>query len=130
MQPLLQKVSVLLTCLSTSVGVAQSFADLPTGTYRYTQSDSERLMRKSGSVVIGIEILDNGSRSSLVRSCFRGQAAGDRLIHVTQVSPPYDPASHWESNLTIEITSPLAGNTVLTEAEQAALETCIQAFWR
>ena len=144
MQSLLQKNAVLVACLSTSMGMtmgaAQSFADLPTGTYRYTRSNSERLMRKSGSVVIGIEMIDGGdgiareNRPSLVRSCFRGQAVGDRLIHTTQVSPPYSPAADWQSNQTILLV-PSAVHLAIdglapTPAEQTALQECVQAFWR
>ncbi len=137
MQPLLQKIFILLACIPIPVSSAQSFADLPTGTYRYSTPNSERLIRKSGSVVIGIEVMSGrdgetfqGNRASPILNCFRGQAQGDRLIHVTQVSPPYNPASHWESNLMIEIELPISPDTDITAAEQSALEDCIQAFWR
>lgn len=150
MQPLLQKISILLACVSVPISSVQSFADLPTGTYRYSTPDNERLIRKSGSVVIGIEVMSDrdgvseamperaiafqGNRNSPVLNCFRGQAQGDRLIHTTQVSPPYSPASDWQSNQVIAI-EPAAvrlatDDLAPTATEQSALEECIQAFWR
>lgn len=141
MQPLLQKIFILLACIPIPVSSAQSFADLPTGTYRYSTPNSERLIRKSGSVVIGIEVMSGrdgeifqGNRASPILNCFRGQAQGDRLIHTTQVSPPYSPASDWQSNQVIAI-EPAAvrlatDDLAPTTTEQSALEECIQAFWR
>ncbi len=115
----------------------QPFSAMPTGTYRYRLDSNDRpsqtfLFRKSGSVVIGAELMSRTNVSAL--SCFRGQAEGDRIINITQVSPPYSPSSNWESGLSIEITTQ-AGAVSLedylpTASEQTSLETCIQLFWR
>ena len=118
----------------------QPFALLPAGTYRYTAADTGAantgarasrswLFRKSGSVVIGAELMSGRSRG-LALGCFRGQAEGDRIVYVTQVAPPYDPASRWESGLVIDLAAGVSLDQPPTAAEQAALETCIRVFWR
>ncbi|MEM8808873.1 MAG: hypothetical protein AAGF01_22875 [Cyanobacteria bacterium P01_G01_bin.38] len=106
------------------------FATLPTGTYRYVSPDENRLsltllLRKSGSAIIGVELL--GEREL---SCFRGQAQDNRIVYVTQVYPPYDPASDWQSGQVIEMASLVSRGQSPTAAEQEALETCVQLFWR
>ncbi|NJL86169.1 MAG: hypothetical protein HC886_09600 [Leptolyngbyaceae cyanobacterium SM1_1_3] len=129
-------IALLLACTAAAVDEAQTFANLPTGTYRYTTPDSGRLfrtmlLRKSGSAVIGVELVgDRASTDVMALSCFRGQAQGDRLIYVTRVQPPYDPASEWQSGQELELAAGVSRDTSLAPAEQTALETCIQLFWR
>ena len=134
--------ALLLACKLAAVndvhaGDIQPFALRPAGTYRYTVADSGEgarrslLFRKSGSVVIGAELMSRRGRSHTpVLGCFRGQAEGDRIIYVTKVAPPYDPASRWESGLVIDLAAGVSLDQPPTAAEQAALETCIQVFWR
>ncbi|MBE9060736.1 hypothetical protein [cf. Phormidesmis sp. LEGE 11477] len=89
------------------------------------------LLRKSGSVVIGVELISRREQIT-VRYCFRGQAEGDRIKHITRVAPPYSPASDWESRQTLDLTelSLLPNETNLSLAEQTALEDCLSIFWR
>lgn len=132
--------------LATRSAVADavaSFADFPQGTYRYrdlsSQSASTLLLRKSGAIVIGVELLaSDRPERVLAQRCFRGQAEGDRLIYVTFAYPPYDPAAVWESGEVIDLTLlegpiPTADERLQTqpnEAEQTALTNCVQIFWR
>ncbi|MGB5916443.1 MAG: hypothetical protein WBG63_16385 [Phormidesmis sp.] len=120
-----------------------------TGYHSSHRSGRTWILRKSGSAVIGIEL--SGDRTPnrpqdrtpnrtpniepdrpRVLHCLRGQAAGDRIIRITQVSPPYTPAANWESQQTLDL-APLTRQSpspITTPAEQAALVECIQAFWR
>lgn len=137
-------IALLLAYTPVSQQADQSFAAMPTGTYRYLLDDGDRssqtfLFRKSGSVVIGAELMSDRSRASApVLNCFRGQAEGDRIIHITRVSPPYSPLSNWESGQSIEIANQTSPASVAsleeiylpTDAEQISLETCTQLFWR
>jgi len=132
--------------LSTQRLTESSFETQPTGTYRYTAglSDGPReapdrtwILRKSGSAVIGIALSSDRTPNrtpdrTRVLHCLRGQAAGDRIIRITQVSPPYTPAANWESQQTLDL-APLTRQSpspITTPVEQAALVECIQAFWR
>ncbi|MGD1898516.1 MAG: hypothetical protein ACFB16_16360 [Phormidesmis sp.] len=117
---------------------AASFADWPPGTYRYTATTADAtphdwILRKSGSAVVGIELLTRQRRTAVLH-CFRGQAEGDRITNITQVSPPYSPASEWVSGRTLDLsTLSLAeaqAESALSPAEQAALSSCLQLFWR
>ncbi len=144
-------IALLFTCVPAYTPVLQpvlksidqSFAAMPTGTYRYLLDNGNRssqtfLFRKSGSVVVGAELISRTQTNALVLNCFRGQAKGDRIIHITQVSPPYSPLSNWESRRSIEIATQtgqtgaasLEVSYLPTDVEQTALETCIQLFWR
>lgn len=131
--PLSMHGAIASTPVRTPVRVneVQSFADQPTGIYRYTTPNRKRLgrtllLRKSGSVVIGVELYRGRDRS-----CFRGQAKGDRIVYVTYVYPPYNPASDWKSGQVLEIAPLISGDVRnSTIAEQTALDTCIQFFWR
>ena len=98
-----QAIALLLIYAQASEPADRSFAAMPTGTYRYLSdhvSDSgDRasqtfLFRKSGSVVIGAELIGDRARTHApVLNCFRGQAVGDRIVRITRVSPPYSPLS-------------------------------------
>ncbi len=131
-------IALLLAQTSVPQQIDQSFAALPTGTYRYRLDSGDRqgqafVFRKSGSVVIGAELMGDRISTPTIK-CFRGQAEGDRIINITQVSSPYSPSSNWESGQSIEITAqigtaPLTGY-LPTASEQISLETCIQLFWR
>lgn len=146
-------IALLFAYTPVAYSVAQPFAAMPTGTYRYlvegssvengNRSSQTFLFRKSGSVVIGAELMGDRTRAGTsVLNCFRGQAEGDRITHVTRVSPPYAPDSNWQSRQIIEIATPpdsagvasgmasLEENYLPTELEKTALETCIQVFWR
>ncbi|EDX86608.1 hypothetical protein S7335_4313 [Synechococcus sp. PCC 7335] len=127
-------VFLMATCSAQTA--AQSFSTWPTGTYRYvsTKPDalSTLLLRKSGSAVIGVELF-NRRELPAVRYCFRGEAKGDRIERITRIAPPYTPASTWESGQELDLTelSVLPYEmTVLSLAEQTALEDCLSLFWR
>ncbi|MEL6937675.1 MAG: hypothetical protein AAFO84_00615 [Cyanobacteria bacterium J06598_1] len=136
----------------------QAFANRASNTYRYTAVASNQspartwLLKKSGSAVVGIELAngaDNERDRITVLNCFRGQASGNQIRRVTQVSWPYTPAAHWELGETIEIAAPTSqsslsqsslsqsslvettlAETTLSADEAAALTECVQAFSR
>lgn len=131
-------IALLLAHTPIAQPINQTFAAMPTGTYRYHLDNGDRpgqtlVFRKSGSVVIGAELMSDRINAPAL-NCFRGQAQGDRIINITQVSPPYSPSSNWASGQSIEIVaqSDIASleNYLPTELEQNSLRTCIQLFWR
>lgn len=135
---MLKQIAVVFLMATCSAQTAvQPFAARPTGTYRYVSNERDGLatllLRKSGSAVIGVELF-NRRELPVVRYCFRGQAKGDRIEHITRVAPPYTPASIWESGHELDLTElgvlPNEEMNVLSLAEQTALENCLSLFWR
>lgn len=108
-------------------GLTVPLEKIPAGDYYYIakkENQSSLLLRKSGFTVIGLE-------KTLSKTCFRGMAKENKIVNVTRLSLPDNPAS--KLRYTEGEVYNLDNYQVvpkITIKERKALLTCVKAFWR
>jgi hypothetical protein len=124
---------LLLVALITQQDTA-TLENLPTGEYRYERiagagrgRPAYVLLRKVGTTVIGLD-----ARSLREQACFRGFIQDNQIVTATRIFPPYQPDSRWEhiEGLMVDLEQYQRVDREDSEADRAALQTCIEFFWR
>lgn len=123
--------SPLLSAIAVFVAQSTSFETLPRGEYYYVHLTTGRpqhvLLRKAGRTVIGVDLQPIGEPM-----CFRGWFDGDRVVNATWLRPPYQPDSRLthETGTLLDLTGYQPATTPPSDRDQAALQSCMNFFWR
>ncbi|MDB9527000.1 hypothetical protein PN498_13450 [Oscillatoria sp. CS-180] len=120
---------VPLTHLSIS-----PLSEMPNGRHYYSETSASEfldapyvLFQKWGRIVVGI---DSSSRSGT--ACFKGFIEDNAIVDATRVSPPYTPDAAWDyqSGEMLNLSHYYRVTDPISDAEQAALEVCLEVFAR
>lgn len=127
----MELVRSLLSLIPIALAQTPTLEMLPTGEYYYESSGAGRpqhvLLRKVGRTTIGVDLQTIGDPI-----CFRGWLDGNAIVNATWMLPPYQPDSRLtrEDGVFLDLTSYRPAIDTPSEADRAALRSCLQFFWR
>lgn len=102
----------------------------PRGEYYYENTAAGRprylLLRHTSRTVIGIDMQPIGAPM-----CFRGWLEDDRVVNAIALRPPYQPDSRLSrAPVLLDLTDYQPATAEPSQADRAALRSCINFFWR
>ncbi|MBD2089706.1 hypothetical protein H6F67_07550 [Microcoleus sp. FACHB-1515] len=127
----MQFVPPLLSLLPIVLAQTPTLETLPTGEYYYESTGAGRpqhvLLRKVGRTTIGVDLQAIGDPV-----CFRGWLDGNMIVNATWMLPPYQPDARLmhEDGVLLDLSAYRPAIDSPSAADQDALRSCMQFFWR